>query len=49
MSRHRRAVLTDAALDFLVQVANGNALARQRRRERERQRAVRRRRTDETR
>ena len=44
MTRPKREPLSEAELEFLVELANGNALARQRRRERERQRATRRRR-----
>lgn len=46
MTRPKRETLSEAELEFLVELANGNALARQRRRERERQRAIRRRRYD---
>ncbi|MCE8026446.1 hypothetical protein [Billgrantia aerodenitrificans] len=38
MPRRQREPLSDEEIDFLVQLANGNALAHRRRRERERRR-----------
>lgn len=39
MAEPRRQPLSDDEIDFLTQLANGNALARQRRRDREARRA----------
>ncbi|MCE8010069.1 MAG: hypothetical protein ABN479_09455 [Billgrantia sp.] len=39
MPRRQREPLSDEEIDFLVQLANGNALAHHRRRERERRRS----------
>ncbi|MCE8020894.1 hypothetical protein HOP51_12350 [Halomonas sp. MCCC 1A11036] len=41
MPRHQREPLSDEEIEFLAQLANGNALARHRRRECERRRSTR--------